>query len=370
MKKSILTITTICLLVFGVGAAAHANGDQSGFHLSDPGTLPGQTSYAFERIFENIGTALTFRKDSKRQRRLRLAEERLAEVTSLAHNGNAKLASTTLQRYERQLNRVQSPNGTSTAVSTIPMDIASSTVKHQAVLARVYEKAPKAAQAPILHALSVSARHRQHALSSLNPQQKRKAKEAFKKVSKTAADRLQTLRDKGVPVPEYAGPEKKKEGTPPPEHNPDPPTDNRPENPAPSGDTTPDDNGKKPVQSDLPQLSEMQQAPNKDACVLVPRNICDCSAGGGKIAINEKYKERWQAKLDHKRRAGIPACQQVYRCGTYTITYENGKCGATFQSDIQQRNAVPPTEDTQNEDSSRKRDDTDGSGQQDSYGGY
>lgn len=75
--------------------------------LPAPGLLPTSPFYFIKRIFENIGTFLTFGAGNKAARHFELAQKRLAEAEELVSQKNFEKAKSIFERYEKELQKTQ-----------------------------------------------------------------------------------------------------------------------------------------------------------------------------------------------------------------------------------------------------------------------
>lgn len=75
--------------------------------LPAPGLLPTSPFYFVKRIFENLGTLLTFGTANKAVRHFELATKRLAEAETLATQGKFEEAKPIFENYEKELEKTQ-----------------------------------------------------------------------------------------------------------------------------------------------------------------------------------------------------------------------------------------------------------------------
>ncbi|MFB6212722.1 MAG: DUF5667 domain-containing protein [Candidatus Magasanikbacteria bacterium] len=346
MKKQVFTLIFAFVFLFVGVAAVQANGHQdNSFNLVDPGVLPGSPLYFVKSFSERINTLFTFGSLNKAERYSRLAEKRLAEARALAEKGKEKMVSRAIDKYQNFLKkaekRVSKVERKPERKQSVISKIASSTMKHQAVLAEVYEKVPESAKNGIKNAINASKTVANGMVRSLPQQAQQKVRKEMEKVQMKVSQKLNELRGRGVPIPEVAGPNfgtSTQPGVPkkptsslegPPNNVPGPGEDKKPPK-SPRGEPKEKENNSEKVEK--PSLDRVQKASSKDQCILVDDGICGCSQGGGSVAINKKYKEEWNNWLSNlKDKKGNLACPQVYKCGDYSIKYSNGRCKTSFQ---------------------------------------
>jgi len=141
MLKKILFTTLIVVFLTAGTVSAQGRG------LPGAGILPGNPFYIFEIISEGIGTLFTFGDVAKAERFLALAGERLSEAEALAEKGESNRAEKATEKYEKRLAKalVKAEKAKEKGKDTdaVLEKIAEATVRHQAVLAKVYDKVPE-----------------------------------------------------------------------------------------------------------------------------------------------------------------------------------------------------------------------------------
>ena len=119
------------------------------FNLS-AGLSPESKLYFLEKWKEGIELFLTFNKEKKIEKRLKLSEIRLAEYGQLLDKGNIDKASQILNDYQKQTDKIQSDieslKKAKKDVDAISTKVSERIVKHQDTLSRVYQKAPEPAK--------------------------------------------------------------------------------------------------------------------------------------------------------------------------------------------------------------------------------
>jgi hypothetical protein len=205
MKKTVFSsVLTLMLIVSPVSAADTAA------VLQDPGTLPGSPFYFLDRFMEQIGVLLTVDKVARIERKIALAEERLAEARSLAEGGKHEAADKTLGEYETDIadsitdaKTVKKEGGDATKIDEVLAKLAEESVRHQAALAEVYAKVPEAAREAIKHAMEMSAEGHARAIQAVSKDKRDEVRDRVKKENEEDREHLDALRESGVPVPEF-----------------------------------------------------------------------------------------------------------------------------------------------------------------------
>lgn len=207
MKK--LSLILVLTLFLGVGVAfaqTEASND-----LPDPGILPDHPLYFVKSIGESIGNAFAFGQEAKINRGIKMSEKRLAEARALADKGESDLASSTLARYQSQLEKVEQRIDRARSNEGEDVDkglqnaierVASSTLKHQSVLADVYERVPEEAKPAISRAMEASSAGHENALSNIPQEARQNFEDKISEAKQRVTDKLDELRNQGAPIPQ------------------------------------------------------------------------------------------------------------------------------------------------------------------------
>lgn len=162
MRKTILVLATISLLAI----PAFAQEDITG-----PGTTPDSPFYGLDRAVERIRLALARDRVRKARIRLKIAEERLAELKAMTERGKPEFAQRLMRDYESEINETEDDIDAERAlgrnVTELAEHVSNVTYKHVLVLERVLEKAPEPARIHIEHAMNVSMRGHERAVASI-----------------------------------------------------------------------------------------------------------------------------------------------------------------------------------------------------------
>lgn len=174
--------------------------------LPDPGILPGSPFYFLKSISEGVGTFFTFGDVAKAERFFAIAEVRVAEARALADKGDVKRAEKATEKYQigldKALAKTEKAKTKGKDVDKVLAKIAEATVRHQAVLARVYEKVPEQAKAAIERVMEKSARGHEMALSAISGEKKEEIKARIEIKKKEMKTTFEELRGRGIPIPQ------------------------------------------------------------------------------------------------------------------------------------------------------------------------
>ncbi|MBM4401778.1 MAG: hypothetical protein FJ044_00845 [Candidatus Cloacimonetes bacterium] len=173
--------------------------------LPDPGMLPGNPFYFLKSWSEDIGTFFTFGDVAKAERFLNLSEKRLAEANALANKGKSEIAEKAIGRYQEQLSRALAKAEEAKAkgldTDEVLAKVSEATLKHQAVLADVYERVPEQAKPAIERAMQVGMRGHEEALKAVSGEKREEVMRDVEEKRQEVEQKLEDLRNKGVPVP-------------------------------------------------------------------------------------------------------------------------------------------------------------------------
>jgi len=199
MKKTFLIPLLALFLVAGTVSAQTED-------LPNAGMLPGNPFYFLETLSEGIGTFFTFGDIKKAERHLALASERLAEADALADKGDSNRAEKATERYQERLDKalIKAEEAKTRGKNTdaVLEKIAEATVRHQAVLAEVYEKVSEQAKEAIQRAMENSARGHDTALNAVSREKQDEVRGRVEQETEDVEERLEGLREQGLPIPE------------------------------------------------------------------------------------------------------------------------------------------------------------------------
>lgn len=167
MKKTplILLIIISLLLVSSLGISAQE------IKLITPGITPDSPLYFLERIFEEIGTFLTFGKVAKAERYANLANERIAEAKAMADKGKPELVEKTLVIYqdqrEKSLIKLKEARVKGEETTEVEQLIAKTTPRHLEVLKDIYHKVPTETKEVIKSTIIISGKEQEQVVELL-----------------------------------------------------------------------------------------------------------------------------------------------------------------------------------------------------------
>ena len=162
MKK--LTTLSILLisLTFVVPLQASA--------ATSAGVKPGSFFYFFDTTFENVSLFFTFNPEKKAQKALAYADERLAEIETVAEEKNPDAVKTAIANYESNIalatekSKEVKDNG---QAETLLNSIADNASKNQEVLSAVLIKVPDEAKEAITQAIEASKKGQEEAIKQI-----------------------------------------------------------------------------------------------------------------------------------------------------------------------------------------------------------
>lgn len=199
MIKKLLLVPLLSIFLFAGVVQAQTN------DLPEPGLLPDSPFYFVKSWSEGIGTFFTFGDVAKAERFLNLAEKRLAEADALVAKGKPGVAEGAIRRYQehlgRALSKAEEAKTKGLDTDEVLAKVAEATLKHQAVLAGVYEKVPAQAKSAIERAMQAGMRGHEEALKAVSGQKREEVMEQAEQKRQEVEQKLEGLRDKGIPIP-------------------------------------------------------------------------------------------------------------------------------------------------------------------------
>ena len=123
------------------------------------GFLPDQPFYFLKRFRENVGLILTLDPVKKEEKRLAIAQERLAEAGKLFEMGKADLAQKTVVNYTHQVVHVMQNLATLSSEEkkkVLAQKLALISAKHELVFEKTLERVPERARPAVKKAMEVS----------------------------------------------------------------------------------------------------------------------------------------------------------------------------------------------------------------------
>jgi len=112
--------------------------------LPSPGITPDSPFYFLDTLGENIGLFFARSDDIKAKKAFSYAEEKLAEAKDMADKGKEKAADNATKRYDGYVSKatenLDKAKAAGKDVDELAAKVAEATLKHEAVLAGVYDK--------------------------------------------------------------------------------------------------------------------------------------------------------------------------------------------------------------------------------------
>ena len=159
MRKRALILSALMLVSMGI-TPVHAQPE--GFQLPNPSFTPGHPLYGLELFSEEYievpFAGLFGGQKGVAEKRLRLAEERLAEINAIANGTNSNALERLRNRYEFQMNRTEA---LANKINSMDLDswITNRAMHHIEVLTELRKNLPEQALRGIDKALEASARY-------------------------------------------------------------------------------------------------------------------------------------------------------------------------------------------------------------------
>ena len=210
MFKKILFAVFIIPFVFTGVVNAHGGEAPSEKKVAEKnisGILPGDFFYFLDIFSEKLDMLFTFGNTAKAEKYLSIADERLAEARELAREGKSAKAEKTTEKYQEQLEKALKEvkkaerEDKKEDVDEVLSVIAESTMKHQAVLADVYDKVSEDAKDNIEKAMENSMKGYEMALSAISKEKQDEMQDEIEQLLEGVDSDLKKLRDKGMEFP-------------------------------------------------------------------------------------------------------------------------------------------------------------------------
>jgi len=194
-------IVPILMMFLLVGVAQAQTSD-----LPKPGMLPDSSFYFLKSWKEGIGTFFTFGDLKKAERFLNLSEKRLAEAEALADKNKSEMAERAVERYQEQLNlalaKAEEAKAEGLDADEVLAKVSEATLKHQAVLAEVYEKVPEQAKEAIQQAMEAGMREHEEALEAVSGQKQEEIRQELEQKKQETEQRLEEIKQR---IPQTPG---------------------------------------------------------------------------------------------------------------------------------------------------------------------
>lgn len=194
MFKKFLILPLLTVFLF-VGVAQAQTSD-----LPKPGMLPDSSFYFLKSWKEGVGTFFTFGDLKKAERFLNLSEKRLAEAEALADKNKLEMAERAVERYQEQLNlalsKAKEAKTKGLDADEVLAKVSEATLKHQAVLAEVYEKVPEQAKSAIQRAMEAGMRGHEEAIQAVSGEKREEIMPRIEQKKQEAEQKLEEIEQK------------------------------------------------------------------------------------------------------------------------------------------------------------------------------
>ncbi|MFY9463130.1 MAG: DUF5667 domain-containing protein [Candidatus Sungiibacteriota bacterium] len=163
MKRfSTIILVLLLAVVFSLPASVSA--------ATSPGVKPGSFFYFFDTAFEKLGLFFTFNPEKKARKALEYADERLAEIESIAGEKDTGAVKTAITNYESNValatekSKEVKDKG---QAGRLLIEIEDNAEKNQNVLSAVLIKVPDEAKEVIIRAIEVSRKGKEEAIKQI-----------------------------------------------------------------------------------------------------------------------------------------------------------------------------------------------------------
>lgn len=163
MKKTVFVSSSllVALMLFSGVALASTDG------LPDAGITPDSPLYFLDNAEESVNEFFSLSHESKSEKKLKHAEEKLAEAKKMAEEGKTDATEVAEKKYEEKLNGA-TEEAKLTGKENALQRIEEATTRHQAVMAKVLSQVPEQAKASIQKAMDKSSKGHQNATEAIN----------------------------------------------------------------------------------------------------------------------------------------------------------------------------------------------------------
>jgi hypothetical protein len=187
--SGIMVATFLLITILFTGGAVYAQDEG----LPNPGITPDSPFYFMDKLGKTIGMAFTFGTESKSQKALQYAEERLAETQSMAGKNKVKQMEKAAGEYDKYMAMVQQRLEQATQAGqsdNISERVALATSNHLEVLARVREQVSERVREAIGNAENVSMNGQINALRALGENKPEKALDICDNITARQTERI------------------------------------------------------------------------------------------------------------------------------------------------------------------------------------
>lgn len=138
---------------------------------ANAGVTPDSILHGLDKALERIDLALTFGQANKAEKRLQIANERLAELKEMIDKGKPEFTEELTDDYEEEIRELSEIASTAQLLkddkTNLETLIALATSQHLDILAEIYDKVPEQAQTSIESAMEVSVQGRDSVVEAL-----------------------------------------------------------------------------------------------------------------------------------------------------------------------------------------------------------
>ena len=182
VTKKLFTIIFLICLFFVIGISNIYAQETKPAEIKIPGLyapklLPDHPLYFVKTVWEKVRLGFTFDSMAKAKYQINLIEKRIAEASALIKKGKNELAEKNIQRYKTQVDKImvhiQKAREKGKDIEDLVVQLSKNTLRHQEVMAKVYEKVPEPAKKAIEKAIEVSKRGYEQAVQAIKSPVKR-----------------------------------------------------------------------------------------------------------------------------------------------------------------------------------------------------
>ena len=192
MKIKILfsvILISVILPVFVIG--------QENFDLPNPGLTPNSPFYFLDTTWKKVNLFFTFSPEKKAGKAFQFAEERLAEANVMAEKNKTKALASANQGYQEFLGlanqKTKEAKEQGKDVEELAVLITEKTLKHQEILAGVFEKVPEEAKTAIQNAIEISRKGSETAVEAVSGTKKEELLQKIDEMKTTVDVKISAL---------------------------------------------------------------------------------------------------------------------------------------------------------------------------------
>ena len=195
MKKLILISIISLLLLSPVFILA-----QTDLTTAKPGITPDSPFYFLDKWGEKINLFFIFSSETKAEKALQFAEERIAEVKAMAEKNNVGAMQSADNNYQELIalanQKTQEAKDNGKNVEELASLITEKTLNHQEILAQVFEKVPEEAKVAIEQAIKTSRNGSEEAVKAVSGDKKDELLQKMEEVKFKINEKFAALEEK------------------------------------------------------------------------------------------------------------------------------------------------------------------------------